>query len=175
MVLTRDQQAGDSSSADNDRYPISTGNPMVAPPSNGASGMTVSASGDALGSARNPCTGAKSGRLASTLASTYQLGAPARLSASTNEHQMAPANGYSGSLMSSGPHTPDSDSASPTRHDTQGPGTLKPTKCLVRVMHTASGIQTNGNTSAPQVPPALRPSFFGNYGSEIGLYQPNSH
>ncbi len=62
MVLIRGQQAGDSSSADNDRYPITTGNPMVAHTSNDASGITVSASGDALGSARKPTVhGSQSG------------------------------------------------------------------------------------------------------------------
>ncbi len=43
--------------------------------------------------------------------------------------------------------------------------------CLVCVTYTALGIQTNANTLAPQVPPALRPMFFGNYNSEAGLSQ----
>ncbi len=122
---------------------------MVAPTSNDVSGITVCASGDAHGSARKPVHGSQSGRLAGTLTSTHQLGAPARLSVSTNEHQVAPANGYSGSPISSGPHTPDNDSASQTCYDTQGPSTLEPTTCLVCVTHTASGIQTNANTLAP--------------------------
>ncbi len=83
MVLTQGQQAGDPSPANQDRYPISTGNPMVALTSNDASGITVSASGDASGSARKPVHGSQSRRLASTLTSTHQLGAQARLSAST--------------------------------------------------------------------------------------------
>ena len=124
MVLTRGQQVGDSSSADNDRYPISTGNPMVTHTSNDASGITVSASGDALGSARKPVHGCQSGRLASTLTSTHQLGAHARLSTKTNEHQIAPATRYNSSPISSGLHTSDNDRVSPTRFDTQGPSTL---------------------------------------------------
>ncbi len=166
MVLTRGQLAGDSSSADSVQYPISTGNPMVAHTSNDAPGITVSTSGDALGSARKPVHGSQSGRLASTLTSTNQLGAHARLSMSTDEHQIAPATRYDGGPISSGPHTPDSDGASPTCFNTQGPSTLQPSTCLVHVTHTASGIQTNANTSAPQVPPALGPTFFGNYSSE---------
>ncbi len=175
MVLTRGQQAGDPSPANPDRYPISTGNPIVASTSDDASDITVSASGDAHGSARKPMHGSQSGRLASTLTSTHQLGAQARLSVSNTEHQVTPAGGYNGSPMSMDPHTPDSDIVSPTRYDIQGPGTLEPTTCLVRVTHTTSGIQMTANTSAPQVPPTLRPSFFGNYGSKIGLYQPNFH
>ncbi len=145
---------------------------MVAPTSSDASGITISASGDAHGSARKPVCGSQSGRLATTLTSTHNLGAQARLSASTNEHQVAPTNGYSGSPASSGPHTPDSDSASPTRYAAQGPSTLEPTTCLVSTMHAASGIQTNASTMAPEVPPALRPMYFGNYSSEAGLSQP---
>ncbi len=172
MVLTRSQQAGDPSPANPDRYPISTGNLMVAPTSNDASGITISASGDAHGSARKPVHRSQSGRLASNLTSTHQLGAQARLSASTNGHQTAPANGYSGSIVSSGPHTPDSDSASPTHYDTQGPSTLEPTSCVVYTTHAASGIHTNVSTMAPHVPPALWPIYFGNYSSEAGLSQP---
>ena len=48
---------------------------------------------------------------------------------------------------------------------------LKPSSCLVRVTHSAMGIQMNVNTTAPQVPPALRQTFFGNYSSEAGLSQ----
>ncbi len=121
MVLPRGEQAGDPSPAEQDRYPISTGNPRAAPTNNDASGITVSASGDAHISAWKPVHGSQSGRLASTLTSTYQLGTQVRLSASTNGYQTAPANGYSGSPVSSGPNTPDSDSASPTRYDAQGP------------------------------------------------------
>ncbi len=172
MVLTRGQQAGDPSPADHDRYPISRGNPRAAPTNNDASGITVSASGDANGSARKPVHGSQSGRLASTLTSTYQLGAPARLSASTNGHQTAPANGYNGSPVSSGPHTPERDSASPTHYDIQGPSMLEPTPCTVYTTHAASGIQMNASTMAPQVPPALRLIYFGNYSSEAELSQP---
>ncbi len=43
---------------------------------------------------------------------------------------------------------------------------------MVYTTHTASGIQTNASTTAPQVPPALRPMYFGNYSSEAGLSQP---
>ncbi len=172
MVLTRGQQAGDPSPAEQDRYPISTSNPRAAPTNDDASGITVSASGDAQGSARKPVHGSQSGRLASTLTSTYQLGAQARLSASTNGHQTAPTNGYSGSPVSSGPHTPDSDSASPNRYDLQGQSILEPTSCTVYTTHAASGIHTNASTMAPQVPPALRPMYFGNYASEAGLSQP---
>ncbi len=135
MVLTRGQQAGDPSQADQDRYPISTGNPRAAPTNNDASGITVSATGDAHGSARKPVHGSQSGQLASTLTSTYQLGAQARLSVSTIGHQTAPANSYSSSPASSGLHTPDSDSASPIRHDTQGPSTFEPTRCTVYTTH----------------------------------------
>ncbi len=172
MVLTRGQQARDPSPAEQDRYPISTDNPRAAPTNNDASGITVSASGDAPGSVRKPVHGNQSGRLASTLTSTYQLGAQARLSASTNGHQNAPANGNTASPASSCPHTPDSDSASPTRYDTQGRSTLEPTHCTVYTTHATSGIQTNASTMAPQVPPALWPIYFGNYGSEAGLSQP---
>ncbi len=154
MVLTRGQQAGDPSPADRDHYPISTGNPMVAPPATDASGINVSASGDALGFARKPVHRSQSGQLASTLTSTYQLGAQARLSASTNGHQTAPANGYNGSPTSSGSHTPNGDSASPSHYDTLVPSTLEPTRCTVYTTHAASGIQTNASTTAPQVPPA---------------------
>ncbi len=172
MVLTRGQQAGDPSPADPDRFLISTGNPRAAPTTNDASGISVSASGDAHGSARKPVHGSLSGQLASTLASTYQLGAQARLSASTTEHQTAPANGYSGSPVSSGPHTPSSDNASPFLHDLLGPSTLEPTRCTVYTTHAASGIQTNANTIAPQVPPSLWSMYAGNYSSEAGLSQP---
>ena len=172
MVLTRGHEAGDPSPADQDRYLISTGNPRAALTSNDASGITVSASGDAHGSARKPVHRSQSGRLDSTLTSTYQLGAQARLSASTNGHQTAPANGYSGSPVSSGPHTPDSDSASPTRYDIQGPSMLEPTRCTVYTTHAASGIQTNASTMAPQMPPALWLIYFGNDTSEAGLSQP---
>ncbi len=172
MVLTRGQQAGDPSPAEQDRYPISTGNPRAAPTSNDASGTTVSASGDATGSARKPVHGSQSGRLASNLTSTHQLGAQARLSTSTTEHQTAPANGYTGSPASSGPHTPDSDSASLTRYDLQGPNALEPTSCTVYTTHAASGIHTNASTTEPQVPPALQPTYFGNYSSEAELSQP---
>ena len=172
MVLTRGQQAGDPSPAEQDRYPISTGNPRAAPTNNDASGITVSASGDAHGSARKPVHRSQSGRLASNLTSTHQLGAQSRLSASTNGHQTAPANGYSGSPVSSGPHTPDSDSASPTRYDIMGPSMLEPTSCMVYTTHAASGIQTIASTMAPQVPPALRTIYFGNYSSEARLSQP---
>ena len=172
MFLTRGQQAGDPSPAEQDRYPISTGNSRAAPTNNDASGITVSASGDAQGSARKPVHGSQSGRLASTLASTHQLGAQARLSASTTEHQTAPTDGYRGSPVSSGPHTPSSDSASPSLHDLPGPSILEPTRCTVYTTHAASGIQTNANTMAPQVPPSLRPMYSGNYSSEAGLSQP---
>ncbi len=122
---------------------------MVAPTSNDASGITVSASGGAQGSARKPVHGSQSGRLASTLTSTYQLGAQALLSASTNGHQTAPANGYSGSPASSGPHTPDSDSASPNCYDVQGPSTLEPTSCTVYTTHAAPGkCQHHGTPNA---------------------------
>ena len=126
------------------------------------------ASGDAPGSARKPVHGSQSGRLTSTLTSTYQLGAQARLSASTNGHQTAPTNGYSGSPVSSGPHTPDSESASRTRYDLQGPSTLEPTSCTVYTTHAASSIHMNASTMAPQMPPALRPIYFDNYASEAG-------
>ncbi len=172
MVLTRGQQAGDPSPANTEHYPISTGNPMVAPTSDDASGIAVSASGDAHGSARKPMHGSQCGRLASTLTSTHQLGAQAHLSVSTNERQVAPTNGYSGSPTSSGPHTPDSDSASLNRYDAQGPSTLKPTRCVVCTTHAASSIQTNASITAPQVPPALWLIYLGNYNSEAGVSQP---
>ncbi len=151
MVLTRGQQAGDPSPANPDRYPISTGNPMVAPTSNNASGITASASGDAHGSAWKPVHGSQSGRLASTLTSTHQLGAQARLSASTNRHQTAPANGYSSSPVSSGPHTPDSDSASATRYDTQGPRAREPLEVQREPIMVTR--QLPDTTGAPQVRP----------------------
>ncbi len=173
MVLTRGQQAGDSSSADHDRYPISTGNPMVALTSNDASGITVSASGDANGSAQKPVHGSQSGRLASMLTSANQSGPQACLSTSPNERQIALGPHYNGSPTSSDPHTPDSDSAGPTRFDNQGPSMLEPSDCLVYTTHAASGIQTNASTMAPQVPPAIRPTFFGNYSPEAGVCQPN--
>ncbi len=172
MFLTRGQQAGDPSPAEQDRYPISTGNSRAAPTNNDASGITVSASGDAQGSARKPLHESQSGRLASTLTNTCQPGAQACLPASTNGHQTAPANGYTGSPASSGPHTPDSDSASPTRYDIQGPSMLEPTSCTIYTTHAASSIHTNASTMAPQVPPALRPIYLGNYSSEVGLSQP---
>ncbi len=172
MVLTRGQQTGDPSPSKQDRYPISTGNLSAALTNKDVSGITVSASGDAHGSARKPVHRSQSGQLASTLTSTHQLGARDHLSASTNGHQTAPANGYSGSPASSGPHTPDSDSASPTHYDTQGPSTLEPTRCTVYTTHAASGIQTNASTTAPQVPPTLHPIYFGNYSSKAGLSQP---
>ncbi len=89
-----------------------------------------------------------------------------------NEHQLAPTTRYDSSQASSGLHTSDSDSAGLTHFSSQGPSMLEPSSCLVQVTHAASGIQTNANTMAPQVPPALRPTFFGNYSSEAGLSQP---
>ncbi len=172
MVLTRGQQAGDPSPADPERFQASTGNPRAAPSTNGASGTSVSASGDAHGSARKPVHGSLSGQLASQPASTYQLGAQARLSASTTEYQTAPADSYHGSPVSSGPHTPSGDSASPSLHDHSGPSILEPTRCTIYTTHAASGIQTNANTMAPLVPPTLRPLYAGNYSSEAGLSQP---
>ncbi len=54
MVLTHGQHAGDPSSAKTDRFPISTGNPVVALTYNNAYGITITASGDALNSGRKP-------------------------------------------------------------------------------------------------------------------------
>ncbi len=137
---------------------------------NDASDITVSASGDALGSAwKPPVHGSQSGRLASTLTSTNQLRTHARFPTSTIEHQIAPTTHYDSSLISRGPHTPDSDSAGPTHCDSQGLSRLEPSSCLVRVTHSTMGIQTNANTLAPQVPPGLRPTLFGSYSSEAGL------
>ncbi len=102
--------------------------------------------------------GSQSCRLASALAlaRTNESGSHARFSMRTYEHQVAPNARYDSNRTSSGPHTPDSDSAAPTRFNSQGPSTLKPSSCLVRITHTATGIQINANTTSPQVPPALR-------------------
>ncbi len=62
MVLTRGQQAGDPSSVDTDRFLITSGDPVVAHADNDVSGITVSASGDALGSAwKHSVPGSQSG------------------------------------------------------------------------------------------------------------------
>ncbi len=76
MVLTRGQQAGDLSSADADRFPMFSVNPVVALTDNDASGITVTASGDALNSGRkSSVSGSQSCRLASALVGTNPLGA----------------------------------------------------------------------------------------------------
>ncbi len=49
---------------------------------------------------------------------------------------------------------------------------LEPSSCLVRLTHAASGIQINANTKAPQMPPPLWSTFFGNYSSAAELSQP---